>query len=217
MEYLFYVWQHLLISFEEFEYRVWVRILCRLVKLLISYGANVNATDSDGRTALWHAGSVDSHFLMEVLLKNGARVDPRDSPTGMTPLAFASCYGNLKAVRTLLDCEANTETRDNHGRTPLTAAAYCFNYHCAKALLEAGADVNAVDHDLMTPLAWAVRDAEKRFSPGYGRPDTTIKLLLDTGANMDAPDKDGNTPRSLVQGNPKSKWIAELFDHYDHK
>ena len=58
------------------------------VSRLLTAGADVNATNSAGRSALHHAAAVLQPALVELLLAHGARRDLRDT-AGKTPLDIA--------------------------------------------------------------------------------------------------------------------------------
>ena len=56
-----------------------------MVKFLIAHGADVNATDENGRTALMHTADMDRRFggsghlqVVQILLAAGARPELRD-------------------------------------------------------------------------------------------------------------------------------------------
>jgi ankyrin repeat protein len=58
------------------------------VSRLLTAGADVNATNSAGRSALHHAAAVLQPALVDLLLAHGARRDLRDT-AGKTPLDIA--------------------------------------------------------------------------------------------------------------------------------
>lgn len=96
------------------------------VELLISHGANVNATDDQGQTPLhWASGGKDTkqeHLaVITSLIKAGADVNAHDA-LGSTPLHRAAFFGHPKIVRLLLSQHADDNARDVNGLTPMRMA-----------------------------------------------------------------------------------------------
>lgn len=108
-------------------------------RLLIEAGADVDARDSWGRTALRVAVGFTCTNLdfIEILLEKGADVNVRDI-YDQTPL-LKSIRGNPYTTQLLLKHEASTEVRDIYGNTPLSEAIYRNNAEQLKLLLEYGA------------------------------------------------------------------------------
>ena len=70
-------------------------------------GANVNAKDSNGETALMHASRKGRVDIVRHLLKNGADVNIPNND-GWTALMYASKYGHHDVFRTLRNYGAKT-------------------------------------------------------------------------------------------------------------
>jgi hypothetical protein len=84
---------------------------------LLNRGADVNARDKNGMTALmWTAPEV-----APLLLQSNADVRVRDR-FGRTALSFAAHLGDAASVQALLDRNLDANDRDNLGRTPLLYA-----------------------------------------------------------------------------------------------
>jgi ankyrin repeat protein len=90
-----------------------------IVRLLLEHGAEVEAVDNDGETAL-HDATFGGHLtVMEVLVVQGhANVDAQDS-SGQTPLMMAAEYGEDEAVHLLVQKGADVKLKDELGRTAL--------------------------------------------------------------------------------------------------
>lgn len=71
-----------------------------ITRLLISYGANVNAQDDSKDTPLHHAAKAGSTTMVQLLIDNGANLNLRDA-AGFTPLGLAQKHGRT-AVADLL-------------------------------------------------------------------------------------------------------------------
>jgi len=119
----------------------------RMVRVLVDHGADVQAADAKGMTALHAAAAspADARILpmVSALLAAGADVHAQGMD-GRTPLFGAA---SKAAVDLLLDAGADIEHRDRSGNTPLTCAAMTWKPHAMRALLERGADPEAANLD----------------------------------------------------------------------
>lgn len=87
---------------------------CNVIDLAAS-GADVNAVDKDGKSALMHLiddGTVDQ---ISALIKHGANVDHQDN-SGKTPLMQTAFYGQLETATMLLKygADASLKDKNNH-------------------------------------------------------------------------------------------------------
>ncbi|KAK6506350.1 hypothetical protein TWF506_011266 [Arthrobotrys conoides] len=73
--------------------------------------------DKSGLTALSIAAKAGNDANINILLDSGADINAVD-PLGNTPLHYASAYGHLKAMRTLMDRGANFDVRNREGWYP---------------------------------------------------------------------------------------------------
>src|SRR5687768_9557449 len=127
------------------------------LRALLKQGADVNAAQGDGMTALhWAAthGDVDE---ARMLIYAGARVDALTRNGNYTPLHLAAKAGRSTAVRALLDGGANANAKTSSGgATPLHLAAQQGSTESITALLDKGATVDAREGAwAQTPLMWA--------------------------------------------------------------
>ena len=156
------------------------------VKLLLKQGADVNAAQGDGMTALhWAAthGDVDE---AKMLIYAGARVDATTRNGNYTPLHLAAKAGNATVVKALLEAGANANAKTTSGAaTPLHLAAGQGSAEVVNALLDKGATVDARDGAWdETPLMWAA---------AYNRVDA-LQTLIKHGANIGAASKVEDIP-----------------------
>lgn len=143
---------------------------------LLKVGANVNATDGRGYSALIDAEACKRHDdptrvqLVELLIANGAAVNHR-SGDGSTALMFAARNGDTLAVNALLRNGAEVNIADKEGETALMkAAASSCNEETVRALLSAGADLSVRDHK--------GRNALDSFRSSYACPESKVGDLL---------------------------------------
>jgi len=156
------------------------------VRLLLKQGADVNAAQGDGMTALhWAAfrGDIDG---TRMLISAGGRLEAVTRNGNYTPLHLAAKAGNLPVVRALLDAGANVNAKTTSGgASPLHLAAAQGSADVVNALIEKKAAVDAPDGAWNeTPLMWAA---------AYNRVDA-LKALLAHGANIAAASKVEDIP-----------------------
>ena len=123
------------------------------VQELLDQGAEVDAKNENGITALMEAYGNGHMEIMQLLLEWEADVDARDTRTGTTIWMAASTLGQIDIVKLLLNGVLNI--KGNSGETALAQSSYVGWPEVAKLLLEAKADVNARTNNGATPLMLA--------------------------------------------------------------
>jgi ankyrin repeat protein len=113
-----------------------------LAKLLVEYGADVNAIDADGNTALMEAANFAHLNLVKFLVEHGANVNAAATLggyTGYTALIYAAQRGHVKVVKYLIKHGANINAKKKNGDTALSLAENNSHTEVARILREAGA------------------------------------------------------------------------------
>jgi ankyrin repeat protein len=163
------------------------------VRQLIETGANPNASNDVGATALMWA--IDDPDKTRLLLEHGA--DPNATSTeNQTPLAIALANkGPVAAVKLLLDHGANADVKSNRARNPFAAAGG--DEAVLRTLVEHGVDVTrlspgfslALEADCGACINMLIKSvSEPALSSGLlqaagDRDARTLKILLDRGAD----------------------------------
>ncbi|MGH8149330.1 MAG: ankyrin repeat domain-containing protein [Steroidobacteraceae bacterium] len=131
---------------------------------MVASGANVNATQGDGGTALgWAVFRLDVP-LAKALLRHGADPDLAND-FGSTPLAEAVETANVPLVKMLIRAGANVNEANADGETPLMLAAHTGAVKIAKLLVRHGANVNTRERWRdQTALMWAVAQGQARMT-----------------------------------------------------
>ena len=144
------------------------------VRALLAEGADVDAVQPDGTTALHWAAHWDDLETADLLIRRDANVNAVNE-LGATPL-WASCvHGSAPMIERLLQAGADVNAALPSGETPLMTAARTGIVDAVRALLRHGADVNARESSRgQTALMWAV---------GQRHPDVA-GLLIEHGADF---------------------------------
>ena len=126
------------------------------VRVLLVEGADVNAAQGDGMSALHWAGLGGQTEMVQVLLYAGANTEAITRLGAYTPLHLAARNGHGDVVRALLEGGADATAVATTGVTPLHFAAAAGSVEGTRALVEHGADVDAVEAAKgQTPLMFA--------------------------------------------------------------
>jgi ankyrin repeat protein len=195
-----------------------------IVRFLIAHGADVNASNKIGFTALHFAAQNGDTEAIRLL----CRIDGRETPGKVrdisltavegpekpsidinarndqneAPLRFAAGLGHTAAVSQLMKVKGiDLNALDNHNRTVLHIVASQGHVVVASLLLgSAGVDINAIDKSKQTPLHLAIE---------HGKADMVHRLLQFEGIDFNAKDEDGNTPLLLAA----IKGDKSIIDH----
>jgi hypothetical protein len=94
-----------------------------IVRTLLRDGADVNAAQGDGMSALHWAAQTGQVAIVDVLLYAGANPEATTRLAGYTPLHLASRAGHAEAITKLLEGQADITARSGTGVTALHFAA----------------------------------------------------------------------------------------------
>ncbi|XP_004505675.1 signal recognition particle 43 kDa protein, chloroplastic [Cicer arietinum] len=83
---------------------------------------DVDAVDSDGRTAILFVSGLGSEPCVKLLAEAGANLDHRDNSGGLSALHMAAGYVRPGVAKLLLELGADPEITDDRGRTALDLA-----------------------------------------------------------------------------------------------
>lgn len=153
------------------------------VRGLLADGADVNASQVDGMTALHWAVYHDDSATTQLLIEAGANART-ENRYGVRPLWVAVTNGNGAIVAMLLDAGADPNLTPRGGQTVLMHAARTGSLDAVRALLARGADPNATEARSQTALMWA---AAEGHAP-------VVHALLETGAELNPRLPSGFTP-----------------------
>ncbi|XP_069672516.1 ankyrin repeat domain-containing protein 39-like isoform X1 [Periplaneta americana] len=164
--------------------------------------ADLDETDSEGRTQLHRAAERGDTHTVQLLLDTGSLVNAVDLHS-YTPLYLAAREGHQGACRALLAAGARMDVKTRlAGCTALHGAAWYGQRAVCQLLLTAGARPSEPDdRDQWTALHWA---ACKGHAP-------VVQLLLQYGAERRARDKKGRTALDLARDNRHPE-VADMLE-----
>ena len=145
------------------------------LRTLLQNGADVNAAQGDGMTALHWAAEHGDAAAAGMLIYAGATVEAATRIGQYTPLHVASKSGSAEVVKLLIEAGADvTVLTSTSGAAALHMAAGAGDTAVISALIEAGADINARESEWdQTPLIFAA--SKNRVA--------AVKVLLELGAD----------------------------------
>mmetsp|Transcript_20493 Transcript_20493/g.78731 ORF Transcript_20493/g.78731 Transcript_20493/m.78731 type:complete len:215 (-) Transcript_20493:140-784(-) len=128
-----------------------------VVRVLLDRGANPEAKDTSGYTAVMVAVVTGQLDLVSMLLDAGADIEATNDGR-LTPLLLCMVADQDDVARHLIDRGANVDAKDSGGHTPLIWAALRRNSAMVRLLLERGADASARESRGMTALSTCRND-----------------------------------------------------------
>ncbi len=153
------------------------------VKALLKDGADVNAAQGDGMTALHWASRNGDAELTQMLLYAGANVKATTRLAGYTPLMMAAEQGHAAVIAALVSGGSDAKAANALGTTPLMLAAASGNPQAVTTLVENGAEIDAREKTFgQTPLM---------FAASTNRVEA-VKALIKAGADVKATSKVNN-------------------------
>lgn len=167
------------------------------VRALLHEGADVNASQGDGMTALHWAAENGNAELAEMVLVAGANPGSVTRVGDYTPLHIAAKNGRADIVAVLLDAGADPRARTSPaGIRPLHYAAASGSLEAVEALIHHGAEVDVREPRwLQTPLMFAAANGRtgvaRALIEAGADPSITARVMdMDRREQIDEADRD---------------------------
>jgi hypothetical protein len=152
-------------------------------------GANVDARDATGRTALLAATMADRTDAVRALIEAGADVDLQDDRQD-NPLLYAGAEGNLDILQLVNEAGADPTLTNRFGGTALIPASERGHVEVVRYLL----NETDIDVDHVNNLGWTALLEAIVLGDGDEAHQAVVDLLIENGADVDRADKDGVRP-----------------------
>jgi len=166
---------------------------------LIKGGANVNAKDKDGVTALMLASKLSLEYVVGKLIDNKADVNAKDN-YGATALMIASMNGNENIVDFLCKNGADMDAMEyKYSATALMIASQFGHEKIVIELLKKGANPELKNKYGDTALMIASQFGHEKI----------VRELLKAGADPKLENKYGNTAYSLAKNQAIIQLLSE--------
>ena len=158
------------------------------VRNLAKSGADVNAIDENGDTAVVIASANGHKEAVAALIESGANINQSDGK-GETAIAAAIRAQNSEMVKTLYEKGADLNQAVKSGETPLMLASQLGLGDIAQFLTQAGVDLNAKGLNGKTAMYIAVAAGALQLA----------QIIIKAGADADAAADDGKSALDLLK------------------
>ena len=171
-----------------------------VVQVLIDAGADMEAKDDRGRSALLRASISGKIAAVKMLVEAGAGVRFTDTK-GATCFTLAAFFGHTETVRYLVGLkDVDVSHSQNNGLTALHHVAHEGHRDVTQVLIDAGADIEAKDGLGFSPLLRA--SILGKFA--------IVKMLVEAGADVRVTDNEGNTCLILAENSGHIETVRYL-------
>lgn len=154
---------------------------------LLAEGADLEARDSEGRTALLIATRANAIKAARLLIDAGGDVNAKDTIHD-TPYLYAGAEGRLEILRLTLAAGANLKDTNRYGGTALIPACHHGHPETVRELLQTEIEIDHVNR-----LGWTALLETVLLSDGGPVHQDILQRLLTAGASPNIPDNDGVT------------------------
>lgn len=202
-------------------------------KILIENGANINAVDIEGWSALSYAVNNGDIEIAKLLLTNKAKIKGELLLAIKSPIVESS----INIMKLLIDNKANINYTDENGFNPLNIAIESGDMELTKFLITNGANVNSLMQDGVSLIGYAIAQnnmdllqiliengANVNYTNGDSWADTplmtssrlgldnVVRILLTRNADINAVDMNGNTALHTAALNSQLSVVKLLLE-----
>jgi ankyrin repeat protein len=171
----------------------------------IALGENKEAVDGRHRTPLHVAVYGRQHDAARALIRLGA--DPNKLEIDRYDIiTMAAVAGDMPMLRIALEGGGNPKAiTSRYDGTALIAAAHLGHVEVVRTLIAARAPLDHVNN-----LQWTALIESIVLGDGGNNHTETLRALVDAGAKVDIPDRNGSTPLTLARNRGYREMVAIL-------
>ncbi|MDR2942762.1 MAG: ankyrin repeat domain-containing protein [Treponema sp.] len=158
------------------------------VKSLLKKDIYIHAQDKEGRCALVAAAYNNHLEIADLLITAGADVNMKDN-TLQSAYLISTSEGYTELLTKTLKAGADVHCTDSYNGTGLIRAADRGHVEIIRELLKTAIRINHINR-----LGWTALLEAVILGDGGKRHTEVVRLLVDAGADVNLPDKDGVTP-----------------------
>jgi ankyrin repeat protein len=164
------------------------------ITALAASGADLDARDSHGRTAVHVAAFARQRGAIQALAKAGGKLDLLENDR-YDAVTIAAVANDEETLRLLLSLGASAkQVTSRYDGSALIAAAHLGHADVVRQLIAAGAPLDHVNN-----LHWTATIESIVLGDGGPRHQATLQALIEAGANLQLADREGRTPLQLAQ------------------
>jgi ankyrin repeat protein len=164
------------------------------LKKLVAAGAKLELRDRHGRTPLHVATFARQRAVIPILANAGADLGALENDR-YDAVTIAAVADDEETLRLLLSLGASAKlVTSRYDGTALIAAAHLGHAGVVRQLIAAGAPLDHVNN-----LHWTAVIEAVVLGDGGPRHQQTLRALVDAGADITLPDRQGRTPLALAR------------------
>jgi ankyrin repeat protein len=173
------------------------------VKSLLNKSVYIHSQDKDGKCAIVAAAYKNNLEIVDILINAGADVNMKDNTLQSAYLISTSEVGSsAELLKKTLKAGADVHATDSYNGTGLIRAADRGYVEIIEELLKTDIRVNHINK-----LGWTALLEAIILGDGGKRHTELARLLVEAGADVNLPDKDGVTPLAHA----KSKKFPDII------
>jgi ankyrin repeat protein len=158
------------------------------VKSLLKKDVYIHAQDKQGRCALVAAAYRNNLEIVDLLISAGADVNMKDD-TLQSAYLISTSDGFTELLKKTLKAGADVLCTDSYNGTGLIRAADRGHVEIIRELLKTDIRVNHINK-----IGWTALHEAIILGDGGSRHTEIVRMLVDAGADVNLPDKDGVSP-----------------------